>query len=282
MSSRKPLSYHRPLAGLYPIAVFAGVTDFLLIVAGSYIAHYLRFGDWGMLDFYLVATFVIGLVVVGCQVMMGSYLSWRGRYFFRQMGRFYTGWLLALAVIAAAAVLLKVSGTYSRIWLVTTVGVAVGLATFFRLVMYAGLRYVRTKGHNLKKVVVVEAGSAAANLHARMPILHEHGYHIGSVLQLQHSDDWLVKLERALVDNHAHELWLCLPLEQGQALKTILRALRHQMVDIRYLPIWAICPCLITAQVKLLDCITWILVEVPCKGQPVLSSVWKTCCLECP
>src|SRR3546814_9155720 len=112
------------------------------------IAHFFRFGDWGMLDFYLVATFVIGLVGVGCQVMMVSYLSWRGRYFFRQLGRFYTGWLLALAVIAAAAVLLKVSGNYSRIWLVTTVGVAVGLATFFRLVMYAGLRYVRTKGRN--------------------------------------------------------------------------------------------------------------------------------------
>src|SRR3546814_9389304 len=91
MSSMKPRSYHRPLAERYPIAFFAGVTDFLLIVAGSYIAHYLRFGDWGMLDFYLVATFVIGLVVVGCQVMMGSYLSWRGRYFFRQLGRFYTG-----------------------------------------------------------------------------------------------------------------------------------------------------------------------------------------------
>src|SRR3546814_2043767 len=71
--------------------------------------------------------------------------------------------------------------------------------------MYAGLRNGRSKGRNLKKVVVVEAGSAAANLHARMPILHEHGYHIGSVLQLQHSDDWLVKLERALVDNHRSE-----------------------------------------------------------------------------
>jgi len=232
----KPRSSHPPLAERYPVAFFAGVAEFLLIVAGSYIAHYLRFGDWQMIDFYLVATFIIGLIVVGCQVMVGSYLSWRGRYFFRQLGRVYLGWLIALAIVAGSAILLKVSSQYSRLWLVTTIGVAVTLITAFRVFIYLTLRYTRTKGRNLKKVVVVESDNSAAALHDRIGILPEHGYQLSEFLSLQRSDEWLRKLEQSLVKNTAHELWLCLPLEEGRAIKSILRALRHQMVDIRYMP----------------------------------------------
>src|SRR5690606_15417331 len=36
--------------------------------------------------------------------------------------------------------------------------------------------------------------------------------------------------------NGAHEAWLCLPLNQGEAIKAIMYALRHQTVDVRYLP----------------------------------------------
>ncbi|AEC21731.1 putative carbamoyl phosphate synthase large subunit [Pusillimonas sp. T7-7] len=231
-----PRSYHPPLAERYPVAFFAGVAEFLLVVAGSYLAHYFRFGDWNMLDFYLVATFIIGFTVVACQVMVGSYLSWRGRYFFRQLGRVVTGWLVALAVVAATAVLLKVSGHYSRIWFVTTVGVAMALVIALRFCIYLLLRYTRLKGRNLKKVIVVEAGDSAAQLRARTRLLPEHGYQVSEVLTLGSSEAWLAQLERALVDHSAHELWLCLPLEQGPAIKSILRALRHQMVNIRYLP----------------------------------------------
>lgn len=69
------LNYSPTFAERYPIAFIAGVTDFLLIVAGSYVAHWLRFNDWFMLDHYLVATLVIALVIVICQFALGTYLS---------------------------------------------------------------------------------------------------------------------------------------------------------------------------------------------------------------
>src|SRR5690606_40988148 len=48
--------------------------------------------------------------------------------------------------------------------------------------------------------------------------------------------EWLAGLERILEEQGAHELWLCLPLEHGPAIRFVLRALRHQMVDVRYFP----------------------------------------------
>src|SRR5690606_15730045 len=106
----------------------------------------------------------------------------------------------------------------------------------FRLTVYLILRYTRLKGRNLKRAVVVEAGTAASALQRRIALLPEHGYQVVKILKLDQSEQWLAELERTLDEQGAHELWLCLPLEHGPAIKSVLRALRHQMVDVRYFP----------------------------------------------
>lgn len=232
----KPVAPYPTLAERYPIAFAAGVVDFLLVVAGSYLAYYLRFNDWTMLDYYLVASMVIGLVAVGCQVLVGSYLSWRGRHFFRQLGRIYLGWLLAVAVIAVLAVLLQVAESYSRIWLVLTVVLALLLGSVFRLCIFLFLRYTRVRGRNLKRVLVVESGDSAANLRARRSLLPEHGYEVVQTLPFDRTEEWLAMMRQEVAQSGAHELWLCLPLEEGRFIKSILHALRLQTVDIRYFP----------------------------------------------
>lgn len=233
----KPNPHYPPLlAERYPVAFLAGVVEFLLILAGSYIAHYLRFGDWYMLDHYLAATLIVALTVVLCQVLLGNYLSWRGREFFRQLGRLYSAWLLALAVVASLAVLLKVADAYSRIWLVSTLAVAVVLVTVFRFVVYLVLRRVRSKGRNLKGAFVIEAGNSAAAIRSKQGELSEHGYRIVKTLPLEKNQAWLDQLVSEVVESGVHEVWLCLPLHEGESIKTILHALRHQTVDIRYLP----------------------------------------------
>lgn len=233
----KPYSHSVPLlAERYPVAFLAGVIEFLLIIAGSYVAHFLRFGDWFMLDHYLAATLIIALMIVICQVLLGNYLSWRGREFFMQMGRVYSAWLLALAVVTSLAVFLKVSDNYSRIWLVSTLTVAVAMVTAFRFVVFLFLRSIRSKGRNLKRALVVQGGDSASKLMAKERDLPEHGYQVVGTLQLDHSGHWLERLVSLVVAQGVHEVWLCLPLHEGESIKTILHALRHQTVDIRYLP----------------------------------------------
>src|SRR5690606_7559462 len=147
LPAMKPHPHYVPtIAERYPLALLAGLIDFLLIIAGSYVAHWLRFGDWFMLDHYLVATLVIAVVLVVCQAMVGTYLSWRGRHLWSQLGRMVAGWLLALAVVASIAVLLKVAQDYSRIWLVSTLAVAFAFFTLFRVGVFLLLRRLRIGG----------------------------------------------------------------------------------------------------------------------------------------
>lgn len=233
--SSKP-HYPLTLAERYPIAFLAGVLDLLLIIAGSYIAYFARFGHWFMIDHYIVATLVIAMLVVLSQLLVGSYLSWRGRHLLWQLGRMYTGWLLAMAVAAGLAVLMKVAEDYSRIWMVGTVAASLALVTAFRIGAYWLLRSVRAKGKNLKSVVVVEGGQAARALRSRASALPEQGYKVVATLPLRHTPEWHEKLVQCVLQHGAHEVWLCLPLHEGEAIKTVLHTLRHQTVDIRYLP----------------------------------------------
>jgi len=233
---KHPTHYIPTIAERYPLALFAGLVDFLLIVAGSYVAHWLRFDDWFMLDHYLVGTLVVALVLVICQFMLGTYLSWRGRHLWAQLGRMFVGWLLALAVLASIAVLLKVAENYSRIWLVSTLSVALGFVTIFRVSVFLFLRNLRLQGRNLKHALVVETNDAAAPLRAVLDELPEQGYKVVSFLSLRNDDAWYDELRAQVEAHRAHEVWLCLPLNQGEAIKRLLYALRHHTVDVRYIP----------------------------------------------
>lgn len=233
----KPQTHYVPtVAERYPLAFLAGIMDFLLIVAGSYVAHWLRFGDWFMLDHYLVATLVVALVLVVCQMMLGTYLSWRGRHLWAQLGRMFVGWVVALAVVASIAVLLKVAENYSRIWLLSTLAVALCFVTIFRVSVYLYLRHLRMHGRNLKQALVVEMGNAAAPLRAVLDELPEQGYQVVCFRQLRDNEEWYEQLRNEVLECRAHEVWLCLPLNQGEAIKSVMYALRHLTVDVRYLP----------------------------------------------
>src|SRR5690606_11613964 len=75
-----------------------------------------------------------------------------------------------------------------------------------------------------------------AAIRSKQGELSEHGYRIVKTLPLGRTEAWLDQLVSEVVESGVHEVWLCLPLHEGESIKTILHALRHQTVDIRYLP----------------------------------------------
>lgn len=237
---------HSPsmLAERYPLALLAGLLEFVLILFGAYAAYFLRFDQWNLSSDYGLAALVVSLVIMMCQIVMGSYSSWRGRHFLRQIGRIYIGWIVALAILTGLAVFLKVSQDYSRVWLLTTFFVSGALVTLFRLAVYLSMRQLRLSGRNLKGVFVVESGDAETELRYRSDDLLEHGYRVVESLKLGREDAWLDMLVAGVMKAKAHEVWLCLSLQEAEAVKAIIHALRHLTVGVRYLadlrdlPLW--------------------------------------------
>lgn len=231
---------HSPpiLAERYPLAFFAALIDVLLIISASYLSHYWRFGTWEMSDHYRVATLTLALTSSFCLTMMGTYTSWRGRPLVRQLGRVFVGWLLALAIVLGTSFLLKTSGHYSRIWLGTAVLLYLAGLFGFRVMAYLLLRFVRSRGKNLKRVVLVEGDTPSDEINRRLPILAQQGYQIAErrTAPLLPNCDAMQSLVQAVIQSGAHEVWICLPLSAGDTIKAITHGLRHLTVEVRFLP----------------------------------------------
>src|SRR5690606_26522654 len=76
-----------------------------------------------------------------------------------------------------------------------------------------------------------------ASVRAMALDLPEQGYTIACFLQIAEEDEaWYEELRAQVGACGVHEVWLCLPLNQGEAIKRVMHALRHHTVDVRYVP----------------------------------------------
>ncbi len=236
--------YQPTFAERYPIPLLAAVLDFLLVVAGSYLAHLWRFDSLEMNGRYTLTTFLFALLVMLSLWVCGMYQSWRGRSFLRQLGGLYLGWLAAIGIALALTFSLKISESYSRRWFFMMLGLGCIGCSLARVAVFQLLRWLRASGHNLKSVVLVDAGGNAAYQLNDGRSLREYGYHVAQCLPFSPADEWLSGLVQAVEQRKAHEVWLCLPLTAGDSIKAILYALRHHTVEVRFIPEWGDIPLL--------------------------------------
>ncbi|SFP76696.1 putative colanic acid biosysnthesis UDP-glucose lipid carrier transferase [Geopseudomonas sagittaria] len=236
--------YQPTFAERYPLTMLAAVVDFLLVVAAGYLAHLWRFDSLTLNGRYTTATFVCALLVMLSLLMSGVYGSWRGKSFLQQQGRVWLGWLVAIGIALSVAFFLKISEKYSRQWFVGLVVLAGSASALLRLGAFLALRRLRSAGRNLKSVLLVGNGGAAARQLHNGHSLGEFGFRLAQTLPFAHGEQWLTQLVASVEEQGAHEVWLCLPLSEGNAIRSVLYALRHHTVAVRFIPEWGDLPLL--------------------------------------
>lgn len=236
--------YQPTFAERYPIPMLAAVLDFLLVVLAVYLAYWLRFGSLHLNAVYATATLTIALVVMVSLWASGVYGSWRGLSFTRQLGNVCLGWVVAVGVLLALSVFLKVSQSYSRQWFVYVLCIGGSLSVAVRLAVFLILRQLRSSGYNLKTVLIVDAGGSSAHQLNSGRSLGEFGFRIVDTLPFSKEESWLHTLEMKVTELGVHEIWLCLPLSDGDSIKDFMYALRHHTVAIRFIPEWGDIPLL--------------------------------------
>lgn len=237
-------SYQPTFAERYPVPLFVALLEMALVIAAGALAHYLRFGNFVMEGRYNTATLLASIVLVFCLGMSGVYGSQRGMPFLRQVSRLLIGWLAAAGILLSLSFFLKVSGSYSRVWFIVLLVIGGSLSLLMRLVAFLLLRQLRSGGRNLKSVLLVGAGGDTALKLNNGRTLGEYGFAVAHNLEFARGAQWLDDLVAAVNEHGAHEVWLCLPLSEGGALRSILYALRHHTVAVRFIPEWGDIPLL--------------------------------------
>lgn len=230
--------YQPTFAERYPVSFFVACIDMLLVVASGLLAHEYRFGTFDMGGRYNSATMISAVTVVLCMGFGGVYGSQRGYSFWRQFSVLLACWLSAAGILLSLSFFLKISDNYSRIWFSLMFITGGGLSLLLRLSVFIILRRLRSSGINLKSILLVDSGGQSAGQLNSGLSLYEAGFKIAATLQYSPNQEWLEELTQKVNEERVHEVWLCLPLSEGGMIRSILYALRHHTVAVRFIPEW--------------------------------------------
>ncbi|MFO3722738.1 undecaprenyl-phosphate glucose phosphotransferase [Pseudomonas sp. HLMP] len=231
--------YQPTFAERYPVSFLFALLDMLIVLGAGLFAHHYRFQSFEMTGRYSMATMITAIVVVVCLAFVGVYGSQRGRSFWQQLGFLVVSWACAAGALLSLSFFLKVSENYSRIWFSVMLLVGAGLCVMLRFAIYMFLRKIRSSGFNLKSILLVDSGRQLMSQFGGRKTLEEDGFHVVSRLAFDKEDQsWEKKLVEQVEKLGVHEVWLCLPLNQGGQIKSILYALRNHTVAVRFIPDW--------------------------------------------
>ena len=228
-------------------SLLARGADFIFVLVGGVLTFSLRFGHLNIpIEYQSVILLGSMLVFLACS-SSGAYVSWRGKSRAGLYGRLVLAWGVGFLTLLGLLVFAKQGELFSRQWLGLWVVVTLAAALLFRIGVYSILGFVRAKGWNHKKVLIVGNAPSSKRVidqlmsndwvgldvigilpytrrcsqegHAKVPCISEFG-----------------KLDVYVKDNNVQELWICLPLSEGDRIQELLYELRHSTVDIRYAP----------------------------------------------
>jgi putative colanic acid biosynthesis UDP-glucose lipid carrier transferase len=194
-----------------------------------------------------IHTMLVYLCSVGTLAIFPAfrlYSSWRGRSLFDLSMRGFAAWTFVFALGILASFLNHQAGSISRMWaLVWFCATAVGLVGI-RLIVYGILREARDRGLDRKRVVMIGFGTLGHDLWRRAAAARSTGYEIAGIYvntkehlpARAHHLDSLSELSSFIRQHEVREVWIALPVEASQLVREAIYHLRHDPIDVRWIP----------------------------------------------
>jgi putative colanic acid biosynthesis UDP-glucose lipid carrier transferase len=162
-------------------------------------------------------------------------------------GHLASAWAVVLLIGLFFSFLIHHVGSLSRLWLFYWYGTGIVSLIFSRSIVYSILSYMRRKGLNSKRVIIVGYGPIGQEMHRRANEQSWFGYDVmavypGSETPPQHLStaveriDSLKGVRDFVARNHIHEIWITLPMSASAELQSLQYLLRNALVDIRWVP----------------------------------------------
>lgn len=221
--------------------------DVVWVIWAAMLGHRLRFGhftltpqDWNVLGFTLVAAIIVLRA-------FGLYEPLREKPLWHTLFNGSLAILCIFGLLSIFTIITKINPNYSRMWLAYWfLFLWVGFAGS-RCALYGMLRYLRLRGFNVKRVIIIGTNPRAQNLVASLLRTSWAGVtplffysptptsekKIGNLRVHSFSLHYLIKMtRRADID----EVWIALPLKEEELIQNIAEQLIQASITVRYVP----------------------------------------------
>ncbi len=223
---------------------FSGIFAYYATGLDEYFA---QFGQHTMpiaYNYVLVVAVLLSIVIFP---FLSLYRAWRGGSVFDEMKLLTLGWVFTAFFLATFALMTKTGAAYSRLWVGVWFISGWSALVFFRILLRLLLRWMRSKGRNLRQIVVAGAGDLGQEVAERVNAASWTGLEIVGFFSKNQTDEPkstetfpilgdLDSLPEFVGNNRVDQVWVAMQLKDEEMVKRVLHSLRHSAVDICYIP----------------------------------------------
>ena len=226
------------------VAFLQRLADALLVGACAYVAAWLRFGA-PALDSAQGTAVVIALLIANFLFAeLGLYRSWRAGSIGHEVGLLWVGWGATFLLFTGLLFALKTGASYSRLWIGTWFALAAAILPAAHVGLRLGLRWLRSRGYNVRTVCLVGDGEAAARLRDLAGSRSGLGFRVVAWFGAHQTPDaqglqrvgTLSQLRDYAEEMPVDEVWVAVPLRDEACLRATFKALAHSTANLRYVP----------------------------------------------
>jgi putative colanic acid biosysnthesis UDP-glucose lipid carrier transferase len=224
------------------------IVDPLIVIAAGIVAYRLKFDSWDLNALYVNALLAVTLLAIAAFPSLMLYHSQRGASFAEEVRTLFLAWL-AIAVTGGVFVFLTKTGpALSREWALNWMvgGFAAHVAS--RAAVRVVLRAMRLRGHNLRHIVIVGAGTHGREIAVRLKAAPWSGLNVRGFYDDDRALEGnkfdgvpVIGLIDSLADDLAREdradqVWIALPLHAENRIREVLNVLRNTTAVVRFVP----------------------------------------------
>lgn len=222
----------------YPAKLVVPVVDALALSFAGVVAYWIRFGTVELHERYTLAIAIMVLLVILLNVMQGAYTRWRLTRVSTLLGKLLLVWMVVVILATSIIYFAHAADRYSRLWVGFTLLISFALSGGARILAQFLLRQARRRGLARRPVFMIGPGDQLIRVARGMRASPAEGYSIAGVARLSDNPDTstLHGLGQRISRSGAREVWICVPLEMGSVVRSILFALRDLTAEIRFIP----------------------------------------------
>jgi putative colanic acid biosynthesis UDP-glucose lipid carrier transferase len=221
------------------------VSDWGAIAIAAWAAHLFYLGNWGLPAAYGV---VIGIVVLLAALLFprfNLYQAWRGASIFDEVRAITLAWALVLFLLFTFAFTTKMGIHFSRGWIGIWALLGWGVLVSCRVFLRVALRWLRSHGFNQRRIVIVGTEGLGEEVARRLLVSPWIGlqvagfFNVGAAAHIEPGVPILGGLPDVagyVEEERIDQVWIALPLKEQDKVESLLHALRHSAVDIRFIP----------------------------------------------
>lgn len=214
------------------------MVDLLIVAISGVVAGEMYLApDQVLTRSYLQLLAVALLLAVIVFNKFGFYSAWRNSSLASELHTVGLGWATMMVVLTLFFFLTKSGAEFSRIWAMLWFGLGLAGLVVVRLVLRQFLRWLRRKGYNQRKILLIGRDPLMADLNGRLSRAPWMGLSVVAQ-QVLHSDvdvdaaELIAKINELGID----QVWIALPLKDEPLVQLVISALSLSPVEIRYVP----------------------------------------------